>query len=106
MTDERDLAALARTVIDSNRYMALGTADSHGTPWVSPVWYAAAAHREFLLGARREVPGVPGPRIRDPDLRPWTRDDVLPPARHRLYRAIASEHYVLAEQDRRVPVSV
>jgi uncharacterized protein YhbP (UPF0306 family) len=25
----------------------------------------------------------------------WTREDVTPPARHRLYRATASEHYVI-----------
>jgi nitroimidazol reductase NimA-like FMN-containing flavoprotein (pyridoxamine 5'-phosphate oxidase superfamily) len=48
MTDERDLPALARTIVDSNRYMALGTADEHGVPWVSPVWYAHADHREFF----------------------------------------------------------
>ncbi len=36
----------------------------------------------------------------------WTRDDVLPPARHRLYRATAAEHSVLGPQDRRMPVSV
>ncbi len=36
----------------------------------------------------------------------WTRDDVLPPARHRLYRATATEHSVLGEQDRRTLVSV
>jgi uncharacterized protein YhbP (UPF0306 family) len=36
----------------------------------------------------------------------WTRDDVLPPARHRLYRATATEHSVLGEQDRRTLVSI
>jgi len=36
----------------------------------------------------------------------WNLEDVRPPARHRLYRATASEHYVLGEQDRRTPVSV
>jgi hypothetical protein len=29
---------------------------------------------------------------------------VQAPARHRLYRATASEHYVLAPRDERVPV--
>jgi hypothetical protein len=33
-------------------------------------------------------------------------EDVRPPARHRLYRAAASEHSVLGPQDRRMPVSV
>jgi nitroimidazol reductase NimA-like FMN-containing flavoprotein (pyridoxamine 5'-phosphate oxidase superfamily) len=36
----------------------------------------------------------------------WTPEDVSPHARHRLYRATASEHYVLDEQDRRTPVRV
>lgn len=35
---------------------------------------------------------------------PWGREDVLPPARHRLYRAIASEHFVLGRGDERTPV--
>lgn len=34
----------------------------------------------------------------------WTREDVTSPAR--LYRATASEHYVLGEKDRRIPVKV
>jgi nitroimidazol reductase NimA-like FMN-containing flavoprotein (pyridoxamine 5'-phosphate oxidase superfamily) len=36
----------------------------------------------------------------------WTRDDVLPPARHRLYRATAAEHSVLDPQDRRTSVTM
>ena len=40
-------------------------------------------------------------------LRIWTRDDVQPPARHRLYRATASEHFLLRDdRDVRVPVSL
>jgi uncharacterized protein YhbP (UPF0306 family) len=38
---------LARKVIDSNRYMALGTADGDGHPWVSPVWFASEDYRHF-----------------------------------------------------------
>jgi hypothetical protein len=36
----------------------------------------------------------------------WTLDDVRPPRRLRLYRAIASEQWVLDEHDRRVPVDL
>src|SRR5437867_6933149 len=48
MTDEQDLAARARAIIDANLYMVLGTADQAGRPWVSPVYYAPAPYREFL----------------------------------------------------------
>jgi len=36
----------------------------------------------------------------------WAPGDARPPARHRLYRVIASEHSVLGPQDRRTPISV
>ncbi len=42
-----ELADLARNTIDANRYMALGTADEDGHPWVSPVWFATEDHRSF-----------------------------------------------------------
>jgi nitroimidazol reductase NimA-like FMN-containing flavoprotein (pyridoxamine 5'-phosphate oxidase superfamily) len=42
-----ELADLAKSVIDSNRYMALGTADETGHPWVSPVWFASEDYRQF-----------------------------------------------------------
>jgi nitroimidazol reductase NimA-like FMN-containing flavoprotein (pyridoxamine 5'-phosphate oxidase superfamily) len=37
-------------------------------------------------------------------MRPWTREDVLPPARHRIFRAVVTEHFVLDGHDERVPV--
>jgi nitroimidazol reductase NimA-like FMN-containing flavoprotein (pyridoxamine 5'-phosphate oxidase superfamily) len=43
----RDLADLARSTIDANRYLALGTADEAGRPWVTPVWFATEDHRTF-----------------------------------------------------------
>jgi uncharacterized protein YhbP (UPF0306 family) len=42
-----ELADVARAVIDANRYMALGTADESGHPWVSPVWFASEDYRNF-----------------------------------------------------------
>jgi nitroimidazol reductase NimA-like FMN-containing flavoprotein (pyridoxamine 5'-phosphate oxidase superfamily) len=42
-----ELSDLARTVIDANRYMALGTADQTGRPWVTPVWFASEDYRQF-----------------------------------------------------------
>ena len=32
------LAVVARSVLDENRYVTLGTADAAGLPWVSPVF--------------------------------------------------------------------
>jgi nitroimidazol reductase NimA-like FMN-containing flavoprotein (pyridoxamine 5'-phosphate oxidase superfamily) len=39
---------MAKGIIESNRYMVLGTADEAGAPWVTPVWYAQSDHRRFL----------------------------------------------------------
>jgi len=36
----------------------------------------------------------------------WTRDDVMPPARHRLYHATALGHSVLGERDQRMPLAI
>ena len=44
MTDFRDMA---RGIIESNRYMVLGTADAAGVPWVTPVWFAQSDYRWF-----------------------------------------------------------
>jgi nitroimidazol reductase NimA-like FMN-containing flavoprotein (pyridoxamine 5'-phosphate oxidase superfamily) len=149
MTTPPDLDAIARSIIDSNRYMALGTADESGLPWVSPVWYAPDGYREFLwvsspearhsrnLAARpqlaivifdshvaggwkalymsavaeqlddvEEAIAIFSRRGEAQGLRAWTPDDVRPPARHRLYRATASEQFVLDPHDRRLPVSL
>jgi nitroimidazol reductase NimA-like FMN-containing flavoprotein (pyridoxamine 5'-phosphate oxidase superfamily) len=47
-TEASDPAAVARRLIDANRYLTLGTADEEGNPWVSPVWYATSDHRNLL----------------------------------------------------------
>ena len=52
MTQEQDLAAIARSIVDGNRFMALGTADASGTPWVSPVWYAPLSYRQYVWVSR------------------------------------------------------
>jgi uncharacterized protein YhbP (UPF0306 family) len=152
MTSPEQLEAVARAIIDENRYMTLGTADESGVPWVSPVWYAPAGYREFFwvsypdarhsrnITARPQIAivifdsrapvgsgqGVYMPAIaeeltgavldqgipifsRRSELqgqRAWSRDDVQPPARLRLYRATTSEHFVLDAGDRRIPVDL
>jgi hypothetical protein len=42
------LGAIARRVIDPNRFTIIGAADEEGVPWVSPVRYAPAEVRESL----------------------------------------------------------
>ena len=168
MTDDRELGAIARGVIDANRYMVLGTADDSGLPWVSPVWYASADYREFFWASNPEaahsrniaarpqvgivifdsqVPSGTGQGVymsavaetvsgadldRGIDVfsleslaqgtRAWAVDahggigpiaeepeDVPSPSHLRLYRATATEHFILdpdATVDRRTPVSV
>ncbi len=49
---EQDHEAIARSIVDTNRFMALGTADDAGTPWVSPVWYAPISYREYIWVSR------------------------------------------------------
>jgi pyridoxine/pyridoxamine 5'-phosphate oxidase len=152
MTNQSELDAVAREIIDTNLYMTLGTADGTGRPWVSPVYYAPEGYRDFFwvsspearhshnLATRPEVsvvifdsqvPAGTGQgvymsavaeELTDADLvrgidlfsrrsqahgaGPWGPQDVLPPARHRLYRAVASEHFVLGPKDVRTPVIV
>ena len=52
VTQEQDLAAIARSIVDANRFMVLGTADASGRPWVSPVWYALLSYREYVWVSR------------------------------------------------------
>jgi hypothetical protein len=51
VTDETD----ARAMIDANAYLTLATADSAGTPWASPVWFAHDAYVRFLWVSRPDA---------------------------------------------------
>jgi nitroimidazol reductase NimA-like FMN-containing flavoprotein (pyridoxamine 5'-phosphate oxidase superfamily) len=147
VTQEQDLDAVARSIVDANRFMALGTADGSGMPWVSPVWYAPLSYRELVWVSRpgtrhsrnlAERPHVaiaiydshrPGgwtafymaavaEELEDVDdaleafnrrceaqgLRAWSRPEVVPPGEFRLYRATATERFVLDDHDTRLPV--
>lgn len=53
--NQQELVAIARTIIDSNMYMVLGTADMSGQPWVSPVYYASANYKEFYWVSSPDV---------------------------------------------------
>ena len=43
-----DRGAVARSIIDTNLYMVLATADEAGRPWASPVYFANAGYAEFF----------------------------------------------------------
>jgi hypothetical protein len=43
-----DFSDMAKGIIESNRYMVLGTADAEGVPWVTPLWYAQSGHRQYV----------------------------------------------------------
>jgi Pyridoxamine 5'-phosphate oxidase len=153
MMDVPEREAMAKAIVDGNTYMTLGTADTEGLPWASPVWYAPASYREFFWvskpGARHSqniavrpelgivifdstVPISSGEAVymaaraeqvtaADEVERgmavfsgrslaqgghEWTPDDVSPSARLRLYRALASEQFVLSQEDERLPFSL
>ena len=146
----RDLGALARSIVDSNHYMTLATADTEGRPWASPVWFAHEGFRDFLWVSKPEarhsrnlavrpvvaivifdstvapgnataiyVEGL-GEELEGPELEraiavysrrseatgltAWDATDVTGLARHQLYRAAASAHYLLESTDERVEV--
>ena len=48
-------AIVARSIIDANLYMVLGTADAHGRPWASPVYFAVQGYRRFYWVSSPEV---------------------------------------------------
>jgi len=137
-----DFSDMARGIIESNRYMVLGTANDAGVPWVTPVWYAQSHYRRFIwlsspdrrhsqnVRARPEVSIVifdsqvavgsaravymtgQAEELSGADLehdiaffdaatraqgltRRWAMEDVVPASPYRLYRATASQHWVL-----------
>ncbi|MFW6693627.1 pyridoxamine 5'-phosphate oxidase family protein [Streptomyces sp. MAR4 CNX-425] len=47
MTLPDDLAGLARTVLDTNRYLTLGTTEPDGRPRVSPVYFTHVGYSTF-----------------------------------------------------------
>ena len=53
--DRQGLGALARSIVDSNLYLTLATADAEGRPWASPVWFAHEGYRDFLWVSRPEA---------------------------------------------------
>ena len=116
-------ADAARRVIDANSYLTLATANTAGQPWATPVWFAERDLREFVwvsrietrhsanIAARSEVAlavfdsTVFNDRSVARGLRSWSDSDVTGSAPHRLFRALASQVWVLDENERRVVVA-
>ena len=77
--------------------------DSHEAGGWNALYMVAVADR---LADVDDVIGTFSQHGEAQGLRAWTREDVLPPARHRLYRATVAEHFVLDPHDKRLPVSL
>jgi hypothetical protein len=45
--DRSHLAAHAQSLLDTNAYLTLGTVGQAGTPWTTPVYFAAEGLRDF-----------------------------------------------------------
>jgi nitroimidazol reductase NimA-like FMN-containing flavoprotein (pyridoxamine 5'-phosphate oxidase superfamily) len=85
--------------------LALVIFDSHQAGGWNALYMSAVA--EQLAGADvDEAIEIFSQRGEAQGLRRWKAEDVLPPARHRLYRAVASEQFVLDEHDERLPVNL
>jgi len=142
------LAAHARIINETNRYLTLGTADADGRPWTSPVSFAPGGDREFYwlsaMDAQHSLNLAARPRVSlvvfDSTVPPYhgravyavgqaaelsgtdldralefypgppsrggaqvARDDVTGPAPYRIYRATASELWVLCPREPRQP---
>ena len=46
---------VARRILDANGYLTLATADGDGSPWATPVWFAARGCDEFFWVSRPDA---------------------------------------------------
>lgn len=145
-----DPGLLARALIAENSYLTLATAGTDGTPWASPVWFAArdldlfvwasspgARHSRNIAESTRvslvifdssRAPGdgsalyvsadaavvddrtfedalaLYNTRSVDRELPTWDASRLHGPAKHRLYRAVVREAFVLDDHDERIQV--
>jgi len=70
------------------------------------VYLAARAEQVTAADEIQQGMAVFSPRALEQGGREWTPDDVGPNARLRLYRAMASEQFVLSPEDERLPFSL
>ena len=87
--------------------LAIVIFDSTVAPGEAQPVYMAATAEELTGDELHEGLAVFAQGSEAQGLRVWTLADVQAPARHRLYRATASEHFLLRDdRDVRVPVSL
>jgi len=80
--------------------------DSQVSPGSAEAVYMIAAAEELPADELEPSLGVFAGESEAQGLSVWTQDNVVPPARHRLYRATVSKHFVLSPQDERLPVTL
>ena len=85
--------------------LAIVIFDSHRPGGWQAVYMSASAEEVDGDDADEGI-GIFNSRSVEQGLREWTADDVSPSSRHRLYRAIASEQFVLDPHDQRLPVDL
>jgi nitroimidazol reductase NimA-like FMN-containing flavoprotein (pyridoxamine 5'-phosphate oxidase superfamily) len=146
-----DPAGLARALVAENSYLTLATAGPAGTPWATPVWFAARDLDLFVWaskpGARHSLNIAENPQVSlvvfdsskapgegsalyvaadaelaadatfddalavynarsvERGLPEWDASKLTEPARHRLYRAVTVEAFVLDDHDERIKVA-
>jgi nitroimidazol reductase NimA-like FMN-containing flavoprotein (pyridoxamine 5'-phosphate oxidase superfamily) len=83
--------------------IAIAIFDSSVTPGDAAAVYMRA-HAEQVAPA--DIMGVFARESERQGLAAWTEASVTEPAKHRLYRARATEHWTLNERDERVPQAV
>nr|WP_296074395.1 pyridoxamine 5'-phosphate oxidase family protein [uncultured Actinoplanes sp.] len=150
MTD-LDLAGHARSLLERNRYLVLGTTGEDGQPWTSPVYFSAVGLREYYwvsqADALHSVNLATRPRVSivvfDSGVAPYhgravyasgeaaelagedldrglgaypgsdsrgaapiEREDVTGSSPYRLYRAVASDLWVLCPREPRRPCAL
>jgi nitroimidazol reductase NimA-like FMN-containing flavoprotein (pyridoxamine 5'-phosphate oxidase superfamily) len=89
--------------IEVRPQVAIVIFDSHlAGGWESLYMSAVAEQVEEV----DEAIGIYSTRSVAQGLPAWTRENVVPPGRHRMYRVLVSEHFVLDGLDRRLPVTL
>lgn len=83
--------------------LAIVIFDSHQPGDWHAVYMSAVAEELVDVGEGIEIFSR---RSEAQGMRAWRAEDVRAPARHRLYCATASEHFVLDPHDQRLPVSL